>query len=65
MNGIARRGAIGSPELLMEYRYVSAKVLIVRQNPKARFPELARLAFGKPVKLLKKERDFALIIWSD
>ncbi len=59
------RQAIGAPELLMEYRYVSAKVVIVRQNPKARSPELARLAFGKPVKLLKKERGFALVAWSD
>lgn len=64
VNEIARQ-AVGAPELLMEYRYVSAKVVIVRKNPKARSPELARLAFGKPVKLLKKERDFTLIVWSD
>ena len=59
------RQAVGAPGLLMEYRYVSAKVVIVRQNPKARSPELTRLAFGKPVKLLKKEKDFTLIVWSD
>jgi len=59
------RQAVGAPELLLEYRYVSAQTLIVRQNPRARSPELTRLEFGKPVKLVKKERDFALVIWSD
>jgi len=59
------RVAVGSPELLVDYRYVSAKVLVVRQNPKARSPEVGRLAFGKAVKLLKKEKDFALVLWTD
>jgi hypothetical protein len=61
----AARVAVGSPELLLEYRYVSAKLLIVRQSPRARSPEVARLTFGKPVKLLKKEKDFALVLWTD
>lgn len=59
------RTAVGSPQLLAEYRYVSAKVLIVRQNPRARSPEVGRLSFGKVVKLVKKDRDFALILWTD
>ena len=59
------RTAVGSPQLLVEYRYVSAKVLIVRQNPRARSPEVGRLSFGKAVKLLKKEKDFALVLWTD
>lgn len=59
------RAAVGSPELLMEYRYVSTKVLIVRQNPRASSPEIGRLSFGKPVKLQKKEKDFALVLWTD
>lgn len=59
------RAAVGSPLLLVEYRYVSAKVLIVRQNPRARSPEVGRLAFGQAVKLLKKEKDFALVLWAD
>lgn len=59
------RTAAGSPLLLVEYRYVTAKVLIVRQNPKALSPELGRLSFGKAVKLLKKENDFALVLWTD
>lgn len=59
------RAAVGSPQLLMEYRYVSAKVLIVRQNPRASSPEIGRLSFGKPVKLQKKEKDFALVLWTD
>lgn len=57
--------AFGSPLLLVDYRYVSAKVLIVRQNPRALSPELGRLSFGKPVKLLRKEKDFALVLWTD
>jgi hypothetical protein len=61
----AARVAVGSPELLTDYRYVSAKVLIVRQNAKALSPEIARLTFGKSVKLLKKEKDFALVLWTD
>jgi hypothetical protein len=59
------RQAVGAPELLLEYRYVSAKVLIVRQNPRARSPEVGRLTFGKAVKLVKKEKDFALVLWTD
>jgi hypothetical protein len=59
------RAAVASPELLAEYRYVSAKLLIVHQNPRALSPEVARLAFGKPVKLLKKDKDFALVVWMD
>jgi hypothetical protein len=59
------RTAVGSAELLVEYRYVSAKVLVVRHNPKARSPEVGRLSFGKAVKLVKKEKDFALILWTD
>lgn len=59
------RAAVGSAEILAEYRYVSAKTLFVRQNPKARSPEVGRLPFGKAVKLLKKEKDFALVIWTD
>lgn len=59
------RAAVGSPQLLVEYRYVSAKVLIVRQNPRARSPEVGRLSFGKTVKLLEKEKDFSLVLWTD
>lgn len=59
------RAAVGSPHLLQDYRYVSAKVLIVRQNPRALSPEIGRLSFGKPVMLLKKEKDFTLILWAD
>ena len=63
----AARTAVGSSELLVDYqyRYVSVKVLIVRQNPRALSPELGRLSFGKAVKLFKKEKDFALVLWAD
>lgn len=61
----AARKTVGSPELLRDYRYVSTKLLIVRLNPRARSPTVARLVFGKPVKLLKREKDFALVMWTD
>lgn len=59
------RSVVGSAEFLSDYRFVSAKVLIVRQNPKARSPEIGRIGFGKAVKLLKKDKDFALVVWAD
>lgn len=55
----------GARKLFAEYRYISAKVLIVRQNPRALSPELARITFGKVVKLVKKDKGFALILWTD
>lgn len=59
------REAVGVPELLIEYRYVSVKLLIVRQNPRALSPEVGRLTFGKAVKLVQKDKDFALVLWTD
>lgn len=59
------REAVGAPDLLTDYRYVTANVLIVRQNARARSPEIARLQFSRPVRLLKKEMDFALVVWTD
>ena len=56
----AARTAVGAPELLAVYRYVSAKMLIVRLNVRARSPEVRRLTFGQAVRLVKKEKDFAL-----
>ena len=55
----------GAPDLLSDYRYVSAKMLVVRQNPRARSPELGRLQFGKPVKVIQKINDFSLVLWTD
>ena len=59
------RTVVGSTQILADYRYVSAKILIVRQNPKARSREIGHLSIGKVVKLLKKENDFALVMWND
>jgi hypothetical protein len=59
------REAVGAPDLLVEYRYISAKVLIVRQNPRARSQEVGRLTFGKIVRLVKKDKDFTLVLWTD
>ncbi len=61
----AARTAVGTSELLSEYRYVAVAVLIIRQNPRAQSPQIARLSLGQAVKLIKKERDFALILWTD
>lgn len=61
----ATRSAVGSPELLTEYRIVTAKVLNVRQNPRARSPKLAELSFGAVVRLVRKDGDFALVVWLD
>lgn len=59
------RAAVGSPQLLLDYRFVSAQVLIVRQNPRARSPEIGRLHFGRMVKLLEWKKDFSLVQWTD
>lgn len=59
------RDVAGATELLSDYRYVSAKVLVVRQNPRARSPEVGRLQFGKPIKVIQKSKDFALVQWTD
>lgn len=59
------RVAVPSVVLLEEYRYVSAKTLVVRQNPRARSPEVGHLPFGRTVKLLKKDGDFSLIVWTN
>lgn len=56
---------VGSVEFLAEYRFVTSKGLVVRQNPKPNSPMLGRLSFGNAVKLLKKEKSFALITWTD
>ncbi|OGA15721.1 MAG: hypothetical protein A3H32_04845 [Betaproteobacteria bacterium RIFCSPLOWO2_02_FULL_63_19] len=59
------REAVGAPELLVEYRYIAAKVLIVRRNPRALSPEVGRLTFGKVVKLVRKDKDSTLVLWTD
>jgi PAS domain-containing protein len=61
----AARMAVGSTEMLNEHRFISAKVVSIRLNPKARSPKLAELGFGAVVKVLRKDRDFALIVWKD
>lgn len=53
------------PELLDGFRFVAVKALNVRQNPNSRSPVLSVLRFGAPVNLIRKERDFSLIVWRD
>jgi hypothetical protein len=62
---VAARSIVDSPEILGEYRFVSARAVNVRQNPKARSPKLAELPFGSAVRLLRKDGDFALVVWMD
>ncbi len=57
--------AAGGVGVLQDYRFVSAKQLFVRQNPRAQSPVIGTLAFGRPVKLIKKEKGFALVEWRD
>lgn len=52
-------------EQLTEHRFVTAAYVVVRQNPRARSPELGKLRFGNLVMVLKKDKDFALIHWTD
>jgi hypothetical protein len=59
------RQAVGAPTLLADYRFVTATVLIVRLNPKAQSPEVARFKFGTVVKVLAKGKDFSLVQWTD
>lgn len=61
----AARAVVSLPEVLADYRFVSAKVLVVRHNSKARSPELGRLRFGQTVRLIKKDKDFAMVTWKD
>jgi len=62
---VAAQAAVGSPELLTEYRIVTATTLNVRQNPKALSPKLAALPFGAAVRLVRKDGDFAFVVWMD
>jgi len=57
--------AVGEAELLADFRFVSNKILIVRQHPRTKSPELGRLEFGMVVQLVRKEKDFALVVWRD
>lgn len=61
----AGRSAVAAVAMLKEHRFVSCDVLTVRMNPKARSPELGRLKFGSVVRVLKTEKDFAFVVWSN
>jgi len=52
-------------EMLMGFRYVSTSILFVRQNPRANSPEIGQLRYGTYVQVLKKDKDFALVLWED
>lgn len=51
--------------LLAERRYVDAEFLEIHLNPKALSPVLATITLGMHVRLLKVEKDFAFVEWTD
>lgn len=61
----AARAVVTVPDMLADQRYISAKVVAVRKNPRAKSPEIARLRFGSVVRVIKKEKAFTLVVWAD
>lgn len=59
------RSTGASPEVLGFLRYVSAKSVVVYQTPKALGREVGRLSFGQTVRIIDRNKDFALVIWVD
>lgn len=57
----AAREVVSDLRMLNDYRFVSAQMLILKAAPKARAPVVAQLRFGQAVRVLEKNRDFALV----
>ncbi len=55
--------AVDVAEVLVNYRFVKAKTLAIRENPKSTSRVITRLSLGSTVELIRKERDFALVAW--
>lgn len=51
--------------MLDELRYISAKTVFIRLNPRAKSPALGELKLGTVVRIVKQQKDFALILWQD
>lgn len=60
----AASAAIGDLRILAEHRFVTAKTLVVRLNPSSRSPAVADLHFGQTVRVLRKQKDFTLVLWT-
>jgi hypothetical protein len=50
---------------LDSYRFVSSKALDVHLNPAAKSPVLGCFHFGQAVLLIRKDKDWSLVAWSD
>lgn len=55
--------AVDVTDILVNYRFVKAKTLAIRENPKSTSRVITRLSLGSTVELIRKEKDFALVAW--
>lgn len=60
----AAADVVGDLRSLSDYRFVGAKILILRSSPSARSPALGELHFGQTVHVVQKGNDFTLVKWS-
>jgi Bacterial SH3 domain len=47
------------------FRYINCKVLLIRDKPNSKSPNIGRLYFGQAVHLIEKNKDWSLVSWSD
>lgn len=52
-------------EIVKNYRFVTAKTLLVRNKPSQQSQILGRLYFGQVVNIVQKNRNWTLISWQD
>jgi hypothetical protein len=58
------REAVGDVRLLNSFRFVSAQSLALKSGPRANARVVGQLMFGQLVRVLEKERNFTLVVWS-
>jgi hypothetical protein len=61
----AARSSGAPPHVLASFRFVTAQSLTVRVNARIKSPAIGTLHFSQPVEMLKKDRDWTLIHYSD
>lgn len=54
---------ISEADIRREFRFVSTQVLWVRAKPGAKARVVGQLSFGNLVRLVEKDKDFALVAW--
>jgi hypothetical protein len=57
--------SIGRTEQLNSIRFISTTVLNVRSRPSNKAPILGRLQFAQVVVLIKRDKDWSLVAWTD